>query len=67
MFIVMPEANLTEEEALTLALKASMDSAMEEQAARIVSSLFDYVLGTFIVSLTPLISHVNVTLAFMLL
>lgn len=36
-----PEMELIEEEHLALALKASMDTALEEQAARAAGILFD--------------------------
>lgn len=61
----MPRSELIEEEALSLALKASMESAMKERAARIASSLFDDVPGTFPVSRLFFIYHVRVILIFM--
>lgn len=43
----MPVGELTEEEALTLALKAVMDIALEEQVAGATSNLFDEIPGSF--------------------
>lgn len=50
----MLEVELTEEEELALVLKASVDVAIEEQAAQIASSHFDDVPGIFTISQTVL-------------